>query len=122
MAQKIRHYHAGIAVFCISKAHFRPKKQIATAHPVSWFLLCVGRLPLAGLPIAVGKDQIVQITADLIVLHLPYHAPFFRVSTISICDCTPKCNGGVIHFCQEAAEIFYYFAQPPLANRGYTII
>ena len=60
------------------------KKANRHGTDVSWFLRKWGSLPLAGLPIAIREDHVVQITRDELVQHRTYHAPFLFVFYICI--------------------------------------
>ena len=63
-----------------------PEKANRHGTDVSWFLRKWGILPLAGLPIAIREDHIVQITRDELVQHRNYHTPFlFVLYTCIIC-------------------------------------
>ena len=61
---------------CIFMEKSPYKKQIATAPMCRGSFVSGGSLPIAGLPIAIRKDHIVQITRDELVQHRTYHAPF----------------------------------------------
>ena len=90
---------------------------------MSWFLLCVGQLSLTGLPVAVSKDQIVQINADSLVGHVRYHTPFLLLFYGVVYAPLPQnATAMIIHFRQETGELFCRYAQTALAFCGYTII
>ena len=83
------------------------KKQISTAQLCRGSLICVGRLPLAGLPVAVGEDHVVQITIDSIVHHLSYRPPSFSVLYgIVYAASRQNATAEIIHFCQGAVQLF----------------
>ena len=93
--------------FCIIKAKKAHKKQISTAHLCRGSLICVGRLSLAGLPITVGENHVVQITVDSIVHHTRYHAPFFSfLYGIVYAPLLQNATAEIIHFCQGTPQLF----------------
>ena len=83
-----------------------------------------GSLPVAGLPIAIREDHIVQITRDELVQHRTYHAPFlFAFYTCIICLPFPFCKLQIRRISQFRALSFWQFAQCLLRFLvGYIII
>ena len=66
------------------RGKFPHKKQIATAPVCRGSFVSGGSLPIAGLPIAIREDHIVQITRDELVQHRTYHAPFLLLNFLSV--------------------------------------
>ena len=69
-------------------------------------------LPLAGLPITVRKDHVIQIARDELVQHRTYHAPFlFLIYTCIICFGFLFCKLHFRYISQFCFRYFWHIAQ-----------
>ena len=70
-------HHLQVTVgFCIFVGENAPIKSKSPRHRCVVVPSYGGSLPLAGLPITVRKDHVVQIARDEVVQHRIYHTPF----------------------------------------------